>query len=218
VNEFQARLDAAFPASTDQNVARGVREGIVLADDWLKGQPFLRGPLGRDIRGHVRRCGILFRVHEMAEAGDLPFASTVLPMPRGNWHWVELQSSGIKSHICRSESPAAFPEDTPTRQDERLVNQFHFDFMPKPVETDLDAMFAWLTYGIAFDGSLGHLCWAMPASTGDTWLARTNILVRLAETEREANPETASKSLKLKFKDHIEDALNKDSEQDNDAE
>jgi len=218
VNEFQTRLDSAFPASTDETVARGVREGIVLADSWLASHAFLKGPLGRDIRGQVRRCGILFRVHEMAEAGDLPFASKLLPMPRGNWHWVELQSSGIKSHICRSESPAAFPEDTPTRQDERLVNQFDFDFMPKPVAADPQAMFAWLTYSIAFDGTLGHLCWAMPTSAGDVWLARTNVLVRLADTAREANPETASKSLKLKFKDHIEDALNKESDQDNDAE
>jgi hypothetical protein len=217
VNEFQVRLDAAFPASTDETVARGFREGIILADSWLKSHPFLNGPLGRDIRGQVRRCGILFRVHEMAKSGDLPFASKLLPMPRGNWHWVELQSAGIKSHICRSESPAAYPEDTPTRQDERLGNQFDFDFMPKPVEADPQAMFAWLTYGIAFDGTLGHLCWAMPISTGDAWLARTNILVRLAEAAREANPETATKSLKLKFKDHIEDALNKDRDRDIDT-
>lgn len=217
MNEFQARLDSAFPATTDETVARGVREGIVLADEWLKGHAFLNGPLGRDIRGHVRRCGILFRVHEMAEAGDLPFASKLLAMPRGNWHWVELQSGGIKSHICRSEGPTAYPEDTPTRQDERLVNQFNFDFMPKAVVADPQAMFAWLTYGIAFDGTLGHLCWAMPTSSGDAWLARTNILVRLAETAREAEPETATKSLTLKFKDHIEDALNKGRDQDIDA-
>lgn len=218
MNEFQTRLDAAFPASSDETVTRGAREGICLADDWLSGHPFLAGPLGRDIRGHVRRCGILFRIHEMAQAGDLPFASKLLPMPRGNWHWVELQSAGIKSHICRSESPTAYPEDTPTRQDERLVNQFDFEFMPKPVAADPQAMFAWLTYGIAFDGTLGHLCWAMPTSAGDAWLARTNVLVRLADAAREANPETATKPLKLKFKDHIEEALNKDRNQDKDAE
>ena len=214
-NEFQTRLDAAFPAVADENVARGVREGIVLADDWLKSHPFLSGPLGRDIRGQVRRCGILFRIHEMARAGDLPFSSSLSPMPRGNWHWVELTSGGITSHICRSEGPAAFPEDTPTRQDERLVNQLNFDFIPRPVEDNDSAMFAWLTYSVAFDGTLGHLCWAMPAAAGDVWLARTNILVRLAEAAREADPETASKSLKLRFKDHIEDALtDRDSDQE----
>jgi hypothetical protein len=217
MNEFQARLDAAFSAATDECVARGVREGIQLADGLLNSEPFLNTLLGRDIRGQLRRCGILFRLHEMVKAGDLPFESKLAKMPRGNWHWIELQSAGIISHICRSDGPDCYPDDTPTRQDERNTNQLHFDFMPRPFLTDPKALFAWLTYGIAFDGTLGHLCWAMPTSSGDSWLARTNVLVRLADTAREADPETATKSMKLKFKDHIEEALNKGSDQDEDA-
>ena len=38
--------------------------------------------------------------------------------------------TGVRAHICRTEGPVAFPEETPTRQDQRLSNQLRLDLDP----------------------------------------------------------------------------------------
>jgi hypothetical protein len=179
----------------------------------MKREPTLRTVIGSDLRGHIRRNGVLFRVHESAKAGDLPFEAEMVPMPRGSWHWLELRSGSYKAHICRSEGPEKFPEDTPTRQDERLENQFDFFKLLRPeVVVDLPPKVwaAWLTYNVFPDGTLGHLCWGMPSAHTDVWLARINVLRRLAESSAESAPEAPSKGLGLRFRDFVEDALSKE--------
>ena len=74
---FQSLLDEAFPGSLDANLIRGVGEGILLADKALDSEGFLKSLVGQDLRGHIRRAGILFRLHQMAGVGDLPFATTM---------------------------------------------------------------------------------------------------------------------------------------------
>ena len=113
---FQDQLDDAFPPTSDADVIRAVTEGIMLADKTLDNENFLRSLVGQDLRGHVRRAGILYRLHQMSVAGDLPFQSVMTVMPRGNWHWVELRSKNFTSHICRTDGPDLFPIDSPTRQ------------------------------------------------------------------------------------------------------
>jgi hypothetical protein len=203
---FQELLDEAFPAVTDFNVIRGVSEGIFLADSTLDSAGFLKSLVGRDLRGHLRRAGILYRLHQMSSEGDLPFKSTMTKMPRGNWHWVELQSKNFTSHVCRTDAPDLFPDDTPTRQDDRLSNQGDL-FLDAPMIVPIRGYSAWLTFGVGDSGSLGHLCWGMPAANDDIWLARTNVILRAKEAEVVVPFEAPSKTQELKFREHVEEAL-----------
>jgi len=211
-DSLQERLVAAFPATADAQLVRAVQQGILLADGVLENEAWLRGPLGRDIRGHLRRAGILSRVSAACIAGDLPFAATVAHMPRGPFHWVEIGSGGFKAHICRTESPSAFPEDTPTRQDERLTNEpdlFANVISLREAADSVADLFAWLTFGVSDDGKVSHLCWAMPAADGESWLAHTNVLFRLATAQISVEPEQPPERAKLKFRDQIAEALDK---------
>ncbi len=214
---FQSELEAAFPASTDAAVILGVQQGVLLANAALENELFLATPVGRDLRGHLRRAAVLFRIHELCKAGDLPFEAFMDRMPRGGGHWVEIRSGNFRAHICRTDGPAAFPEDTPTRQDQRLSNQldlFADNVVLLPGVEALANSYAWLTFGV--DGpSLGHICWGMPKATRDEWLARVNVMERAARNAtptKEAEAPTAA--MRLRFRDHIEESLQKGKEGD----
>lgn len=214
MNDYlQGLLDAAFPAETDAELSRAVQQGILLADSVLKSEKWLDGAFGLDARGYLRRAGIQSQVNAACVAGDLPFAATVDRMPRGPFHWVELTSNGLKAHICRTDSPNAFPEDTPTRQDERLANPqgdlFESNVVPiRDVVKAVPQLFAWLSFGIPHGGQLGHLCWAMPDHKGEAWLAHTNVLHRLAVAQVRAEPEAPPERVKIRFKEEIAESLN----------
>ena len=206
---YQEQLDSAFPAFTDAAVARTVAQSIALSADVMQHEAFLDSLIGGDIRGHVRRAAVLFNVHEACRAGDLPFVSEMTRMPLGGGHWIELRSGAFRAHVCRTEGPTAFPEETPTRQDQRLSNQLELAFgsvvvpiRPELVEREL---YAWLTFG-ASGRELTHLCWAMPEAGRNSWLARTNVLRRLgtATLVPEAAPTAA---VRLRFREHIEESL-----------
>jgi hypothetical protein len=214
-----ARLRAAFPEKTDWMVARGVQEGIHLADDAIKGTRFLGSLVGLDLRGHLRRAGIMHRICELAEAGDLPFAAAMMPMPRGNWHWTELKAGRVLAHICRTDGPDAFPEDTPNRQDARLRNTADL-FAPDPkiirlgdVLGEVRELYAWLSYGAMRDGRLSHLCWAVPPADEGEWLAHIDVLRSAAASGPPAAELPPAKTIdpksRIRFKAHIEEELEK---------
>ncbi len=210
---FQDLLDAAFPPETDASIIRGVSEGILLADSTMDSVGFLKSLVGLDLRGHIRRAGILFRLHHMALSGDLPFASTMAKMPRGNWHWVEIRSENFTSHVCRTDGPDLFPVDTPTRQDDRLTNQGDL-FKDASSVVPIKGYMAWLTFGVGDSGALGHLCWGMPNAKEDVWLARTNVIRRAQESDVVVPVETPAPITELRFREHVEEALKaKDEEQ-----
>ena len=211
-DDFQLRLAAAFPAHADAELIRGFREGILLADGLLDSEPFLQNMIGRDLRGHLRRAGILYRIHDLCRLGDLPFEAAIGRMPRGSWHWLEIRADRFVAHLCRTESALTFPEDTATRQEERFLNQNDL-FEPNVISLreELDCargLAAWLTFGGDAAGQLQHLCWAMPSSDGQEWLAHINVLRRAASTGTFQEAEKiAPKSLRLRFKEHIEESL-----------
>lgn len=205
-NPFQELLDDAYPESSDAAVIRGVSQGIMLADNTLENHSFLKSYVGQDLRGHIRRAGILFRLHEMANAGDLPFDSTMTRMLRGNWHWIELKSKSFTAHVCRTEAAELFPQDTPTRQDDRLTNQPDL-FEDQSAVVPISGYTAWLTFGVGDSGALSHLCWGMPKDSEDVWLARTNIIRRAKENEVVVKAERPVADLGLKFRDHVEESL-----------
>jgi hypothetical protein len=214
---FQQLLDEAFPPSTDLALMRSVSQAIALAADVMDHEPFLKSLIGADIRGHIRRAAVLFSVHEGCKVGDLPFASEMTRMPLGGGHWVELRSGPFRAHVCRTDGPVAFPEETPTRQDQRLSNQLEL-FAPDSVVVPLRTpappeMYAWLTFG-ASGHDLTHLCWGMPEAGRNGWLARTNVLNRLGPAA-DVVADVPTPAVVLRFRDHIEEALRKDSDESN---
>lgn len=215
IPELQQRLSVAFPQQTDLMLIRGVREGVLLADGILENEPFLKSALGRDLRGHLRRAGVLFRVHDLCVNGDLPFESRIEKMPCGNWHWIEIKSGFFRAHICRTENSSAFPVDAQSRQDARLKSQpdlFDSNVVPiSKLADQIGQLYAWLAFGANAEGGLGHLCWKMPAREDDSWLASIDVLHRSASTAVAADsaPREPDKKLVLKFKDHVEEELSK---------
>jgi hypothetical protein len=222
MDEFQSRLEAAFRPATDGETIRGVSEGILLADDVIENTPILRHAGGRDLRGHIRRAGIIFRLHDLCERGDLPFSAEIAPMPHGSWHWLVLRSDNFKAHICRSDGPYDFPEETLSRQDSRLVNQndlFAENVVPiSEALAKIPELYAWLTFSAEKNGILKHLCWAMPPADSSSWLAHINVLKRVEQSAAtdDRPTEEPSKPIKLRFRDHIEEVLSKQDGGDND--
>lgn len=216
---FQDQLEAAFPPATDAAVILGIRQGVLLANASIENELFLSTPVGRDLRGHLRRAAVLFRIHELCKSGDLPFEASIDRMPRGGGHWVELHSGNFRAHICRTDGPTAFPEDTPTRQDQRHSNQldlFGENVVLLPGVQELANCYAWLTFGVE-GPALGHICWAMPKATRDEWLARINVIERAARSTASAKePEAPTPAMQLRFREHIEESLKK-GEDKNDA-
>ena len=214
MTDFLARLKAAFPEETYSNTFRALREGVALADDTVKGLPIFDSPIGRDLRGLIRRAGVLHRIHAMCVAGDLPFKSAVLQMPRGSWHWLEVYSTNIIAHPVRSQDPTSFPEDTPNRQDQRLRNQpdLFDDEKVVPITGEI-TMYAWLCYGVSRNGAITHACWNMPSAGEEEWLARINISKFVRESDAST---TLTKPIKLdpknalSFREEVLESLEKD--------
>lgn len=219
---FQEQLDEAFPAHADAALVRCVSQSIALASEVMAGESFLNSLIGADIRGHIRRAAVLFNIHENCRTGDLPFASEMTRMPLGGGHWVELRSGVFRAHICRTDGPVAFPEETPTRQDQRLSNQLHL-FETDPVVVPFRScatseMYAWLTFG-AEGRELTHLCWGMPEAGRNNWLARSNVLARLssAGSITPERPDELAPAVVLRFREHIEEELRRSDDADTSA-
>jgi hypothetical protein len=71
IPEFQDALTLAFPEATWSAIVRGLREGVGLADDVVKHTPMLNTPVGRGLRGHLRRVGVLYRFQQLCRVGEL---------------------------------------------------------------------------------------------------------------------------------------------------
>lgn len=113
MTDYSEILDGAFPQGSYGNTIRALREGVALGDEVVKSVPFLDTPVGKDFRGLIRRAGVMFRFHQLCEAGDLPFTAEFSPMPIGSWHWLEIRSGQCRGFIVRTADRDSFPEDTP---------------------------------------------------------------------------------------------------------
>jgi hypothetical protein len=207
-SELQDLLAVAFPPSSDAEVIRGVTEGVLLADDLTKNTPMLKHLGGYDLRGHLRRVGIMFRLHDLSDRGDLPFATEIAQMPHGPWHWLEIKSKNFRAHVCRTEGQFDFPDDTLSRQDERLRNQPDlFDRSVAPlhqIAKNSHQLYSWLTFGADRAGKILHICWAMPPADQTGWLAHINVIGRATSHATSPIPHaTTPKRVKLEFREHV---------------
>lgn len=224
---LQRLLEVAFPVSSDAQLIRGVSDGIALADDLIENNHILRNAAGNDLRGHIRRAGIMFRLRDLCIRDELPFTAEIVAMPHGPWHWLEIRSRNFLAHVCRTSAPHAFPEETLSRQDARLRNQEDL-FGPRSVDRgeviiQIREFYAWLSFGIAQHGVLEHLVWAMPPADDGDWLAYRDVLHHATSTisvqpDQAPSPQPAeappSEGLNLRFQEHIEQALSKQDKKD----
>ena len=213
MSDYSEILDAAFPAATYSNTIRAIREGVAAGDEAITGIPLLATPVGRDLRGLARRAGVMNRLHELCEAGDLPFVAEFLPMPIGSWHWLELRSGICHGYLIKTGERSEFPKDTPTQQDKRATNQADLFDDPKIVRlSEPNVLTAWLCYGATKNGATSHALWGVPSgSQAEIWLARRDILnaVRTslpaaAQTKPAVDPRSV-----IKLRDGVIDKLGK---------
>jgi hypothetical protein len=162
--------------------------------------------------------GISQQIDLYCSRGDLPFVTAVKPMPRGRWHWLEITATGAVAHVCRTDDVMNFPQEADSRQDYRLGLQTDLlSWMSnrRPISEiikEVPRVYAWLTFRVAQDGRISHLCWAAPAADADEYIGHINVLDRLRRSDDGApppvNPVPDPKD-KLRFRDHIEQALGK---------
>jgi hypothetical protein len=198
----------AFPENTFANTCRGVREGVALGDEAIKGLPILDNPIGRDLRGLMRRAGVMWRLHRMCAEGDLPFAAEMAPMSYGTWHWLEIRSADFIAHPVRTEEPDKFPEDTPNRQDQRLRNQGDL-FKKIEDASHIERVYAWLCYKCTNNGAIAHMCWGMPSALKDEWLARVSLMGASAPKAESPEPVKLDPRSVMSFKESIAENISK---------
>ncbi|MDX8508607.1 hypothetical protein [Mesorhizobium captivum] len=218
IPEIQERLRLAFPPSCDLLLSRAVQEGSFLAGHLFEGESFLNNVIGRDIRGHVRRVGIAYQIDLYCNRGDLPFVTAMKPMPKGNWHWLEITATGAIGHVVRTDDVDGFPDEAESRQDKRLSIQpdlLSWSEKDKDINKlvhKIPKLYAWLTFRAAHDGKLSHLCWGAPAPDTDTWIGHINVLEEVAKRGAEvpAVAKVPDPKEVLRLKDHVAQALEED--------
>lgn len=214
IPEIQDRLTLAFPKSSNAALFRAVQEGSFLADHLFEGESFLKNAIGRDLRGHIRRVGICHQIDLYCQRGDLPFVAAMQPMPKGNWHWLEISSTGALAHVCRTDDIDKFPVEADSRQDFRLrlqtdlLNWREDDRDLKKIIKDIPKLYAWLTFRVSQDGKVSHLCWVAPAVDIDVYIAHINVLNALETAQNIPEVSTTPDPAEaLRLKDHIAKAI-----------
>ncbi len=215
---FQERLENAYPSETYGNTLRALREGIASADDTIRGTPIFASKVGDNYRGLIRRAGILHRFAEMCKAGDLPFKCSLSPMPFGTWHWLDIYSSDTHGHIIRTEDPAAFPEDTPNRQDARASNMLDLFETPdeRIIRLSPPKLYTWLCYRALPDGQLSHVLWQAPSANASEWLARINLMVAAVPKKSDdvKRPGKVDPKTKMKLRDDVQELIKKKNDEE----
>jgi hypothetical protein len=216
IPEVQERLLTAFPPSSNAALVRAVQEGIFLADQLFDGETFLGNAIGRDLRGHIRRAGVSFQIKKYCERGDLDFRAQEKEMPRGRWHWLEIQSTGAIAHICRTDDANSFPDETESRQDIRIKLQGDLfawesektDF--GKIIRDIPKLYSWMIYRVGVGQQLAHLCWVSPAADMDVYVGHIDVLKQVTALGHvpiaSSVPDPKDK---VKLKEHLADALEK---------
>lgn len=217
MTSFQQRLEAAFPYESYANTLRALREGIAAGDDVIKGTRMFSSEVGDDMRGLIRRAGILLRVEEMCKAGDLPFTCSLNRMPRGTWHWLDIYSGDCHGHIVRTPEPDKFPEDTPNRQDARASNTA--DLFETEAERIIrlapPKLYTWLAYRAAPDGRISHALWQAPSGDTNEWLARINLMAVVVQKSDDAKrPAKVDPKSRMKLKDNVISMIDKKKKDD----
>ncbi|HLY05835.1 MAG TPA: hypothetical protein VKR31_08820 [Rhizomicrobium sp.] len=215
--EFRARLIEAYPESTWSILARGVREGVLIADDVRRSTPFLMTLVGTDQKGMLRRAAIMWRIQALCRSGELPFKAVEIRVDNAPVHLLSITSQGIEIHIVRTDDADAFPVEAQIRQDRRASNvaDLFEDGKLVPLHKALESvplLFGYLAWGATPKGKLTHLCAGMPDKHQTEWLAHLDILKHVTMTESSRGSAATKSSapnpaLLLKFREEIARSL-----------
>lgn len=63
--EFRDLLIEAYPEAYWPVMARGVREGVKIADQVRRSTPFLTTLVGGDLKGMMRRAAVMWRIQAL---------------------------------------------------------------------------------------------------------------------------------------------------------
>lgn len=214
-DDFSDLLESAFPHSTWPLLVRAKREGIALADDVRRNTPLLNNLLGRDLRGQLRRIGVMTQLQKYCASGDLPFAAEIDHMPHGTWHWLNLRSGAFIAHVARTDVFREVPEDTKNRQHYLVKNDPDLFEVGKitpitEITATIDRFYAYLTFGSTHEGKLTHATLGMADRDGFDWLAQHNLL-RAAGEGLASQPDAAPKfdpKDRIKFTEQVQELLN----------
>ena len=209
---FQDQLAAAFPETTWEPLIRGISDGIALADCLIEATPLLSSSIGREIRGFIRRAGILHQVNELCVQGALPFKAQPKKMPVGSWHWLDISSGLVTAHIVRTEFLRSLPIDTPCRQAEVLKNEYDLfeDGRIPPPPAKIEERYAVITFGVDRGGKLTHAAAGMPNFEMTGWLAFLNLRKRGDRGESfraPIAPVPPDPTKRLKFQEEVQQML-----------
>jgi hypothetical protein len=214
VQAFQDQLLAAFPEPTWEPLVRGLRAGIALGDGLMETSPILRTEIGSDLRGFVRRAGILFHMQELCRAGILPFSAEATKMPLGSWHWLDIRSGNFLAHVARTESAGALPENSKSRQAKCFKNEYDLfsDGRIPEIEDVLGSTterYSVVTFGTDRTGTLLHAAIGMPDVEYQQWLAFINIGKRFRQVAHEVPiaPKTPDPAESLRFREDVEQMM-----------
>lgn len=220
--EFRDLLVEAYPESSWSAMARGIREGVRIADDVRRSTPFLTTEVGHDLRGMLRRAAVMWRFQALCKSGELPFKAVEIQVENAPVHLLSISSNKFELHIVRTNESEAFPVEAQIRQDRRASNDADlFDdgkliALHKALES-VSLLYGWLTWGANPKGELSHLGLGVPDKDKNEWLAHIDVLKRVTARER-SRGESATKTsapnpaLMLKFREEIAHALEQDAE------
>jgi hypothetical protein len=217
-DEFKNLLVDAYPEASWPTIARGIREGVKIADQVRRSTPFLMTKVGGDLKGMLRRAAVMWRFQALCKSGELPFKAVEVKIDNAPVHLLSIQSKTLEMHIVRTEEAEAFPVDAQIRQDRRASNDgdlFEHDAKLVPLHkalADVPSLYGWLTWGADKKGDVTHLCLAMPDSDQNEWLAHIDVLSRIIARERGRGTDAEKLSapnpaLMLKFREQIARAL-----------
>jgi hypothetical protein len=221
--EYRTLLLEAFPEPTWPTLTRGIREAIKIADGVRLSTPFLTTQVGRDLRGHLRRAALMWRIQMLCKSKEIPFDAVEItnPYTNGTSHLLSVRSNNIELHIVRTEEAEAFPVDAQFRQDSRASN--HADLFRDgklvALSVALSAvprLYGWFMWGATARGELTHFGLGMPEHSEDRWLTYVDVLRRVTAVEaasgaaEETAPSKPNPALMLKFREEIARSLGQD--------
>jgi hypothetical protein len=218
--EYRNLLLQAFPESSWPVLTRGIREAIKIADGVRLSTPFLTTQVGGDLRGHLRRAALMWRIQMLCESKEVPFEANEItnPYTNGTSHLLSIRSNKIELHIVRTEEAKAFPVGAQIRQDCRASNEADLfrDGKLIPIDIAISAvpqLYGWLMWGATASGELTHFSLGMPEHQEDRWLTYVDVLTRITAMEvasgtpAEEAPSKPNPALMLKFREEIARSL-----------
>jgi hypothetical protein len=218
--DFRTLLLDAFPESTWPVMARGVREGVRIADDVRRSIPFLTTDVGTDLKGMLRRAAVMWRMQALCRAKEIPFKAIEIRVDNAPVHLLSMTSKKFELHIVRTDDIDAFPDEAQIREYRRSFNTadlFVGDGKLVPLHKVLEetpTFYGWITWGANTKGDLTHLGLAVPDNDQNTWLAQFDILKHLAMRESTRGtaprPSAPNPALMLKFREEIARSLEED--------